>query len=191
MTRVGSSLLLALILLFFPAQRAEACAIREGTAREWVDDADVIVRVRAIEQRGRRLTIEEARSQPAGFSSTTLGTTVRFEVLEVLKGSHTSPLEFDGELTDDAVFDENEPDVPRRGVRKGGRGGNCYALQYRPGQQYLLLLSARHGSLTPYWAAMAATNEHVDGPADPWLTWVRERLRRQQVIPRSTARPEL
>jgi hypothetical protein len=47
--------------------------------------------------------------------------------------------------------------------------GNCYALTYRSGAQYLLLIKAG----TPYWAPLAPTNEQVQGEDDAWVSWVR------------------
>ncbi len=70
--------------------------------------------------------------------------------------------------------------VPYDFIRPGGRHGNCVALEYRQGAEYLLLLkrssnqAALPDTLTPYWAALAPTNEQVFGPADPWVAWVRK-----------------
>jgi hypothetical protein len=36
--------------------------------------------------------------------------------------------------------DRNDRPVPYDFIRPGGRGGNCFALAYRPGAEYLLLL---------------------------------------------------
>ena len=35
------------------------------------------------------------------------------------------------------------------------------------------------GQLTPYWRALAPTNEQVFGPDDPWESWVRRQLEDQ------------
>lgn len=47
------SLLIAVIALSSFSDGAEACGIIEGGTAYWVDNADVIVRVRASEQRDR------------------------------------------------------------------------------------------------------------------------------------------
>ena len=39
------------------------------------------------------------------------------------------------------------------------------------------MLRWQEGRLTPYWAALAATNEQVRGHDDPWLRWVRTAVR--------------
>jgi hypothetical protein len=90
-------------------------------------------------------------------------------------------IEFNGVLED--RDDPNDEPVPYTFVRRGGRHGNCFALGYRLGAQYLLLLKraehpayAQRSELTPYWAPLAATNEQVFGQADRWLRWVEQEL---------------
>ena len=175
-----ASIFVAVVMLGGVPDEA-ACSVREGDARYWIDNAAVIVRAKVLDQRERRLTVVEARAQSLkGSSPTRIGTLVRFEVVETLKGTAPRFLEFDGEITDSKEFDENEPELPRRWVRRGGRGGDCFALQYRAGEEYLLMLQESNGVLSPYWAAMGATNEHVEGPGDPWLRWVRDYLSRKR-----------
>jgi hypothetical protein len=167
-------MLFAVLVVLMRADGADACGVREGDAAYWIDNADAIVRVRVVEQRGRALTEQELRQADA--SMTRIGTTIRFEALEVLKGKPPRFLEFDGELTDLPELDENEPTLPRTWVRRAGRAGNCFALQYRAGEEYLLMLKRYDNLLSLYWAAMGATNEHVVGARDPWLLWVRAYL---------------
>jgi hypothetical protein len=83
--------------------------------------------------------------------------------------------------------DRNDRPVPYDFIRPGGRGGNCFALAYRPGAEYLLLLrrgehssDAQPTDLTPYWASLSPTNEQLlEGSNDPWVVWVSQELRRQ------------
>jgi hypothetical protein len=142
-----------------------------------VRDAEVIARVRA-----EGLSSTPGRAGIMAESSTQ----VRFAILAVLKGRlSSSTIEFNGELTE--RDDRNDRPVPYDFIRPGGRAGNCFALGYRTGAEYLLLL--RHGEhpsdaqsneLTPYWAPLSPTNEQLlEGPSDAWLVWVSQELRRQ------------
>ena len=96
------------------------------------------------------------------------GGEVTFGVLEVLKGSvATKQLVLDGQT--DAYDGANDQPPPYNFVRRGGRHGNCFANDYKLGGKFLLFLSK--GSAT--WSPLAATNEEVSGPADPWVWWVK------------------
>jgi hypothetical protein len=109
-------------------------------------------------------------------------TQVRFVVLNVLKGRlPTRTIEFNGALVE--RDDRNDRPVPYDSVRPGGHAG-CFALDYRSGAEYLLLLArgkhpsyAQPDDLTPYWAPLGPTNEQLFGSSDPWLSWVRQRVR--------------
>ena len=179
MTVPRAAAIAGLITVACSVRVADACTVRSiSEPAELVAEADVVVRVKALEQRGTRLTWDELRTRIEGGKAalTTLGTTVRFEVLEVLKGTAPAALEFDGEITMDRREDDNDSGVPRTFVRRGGRHGNCFALQYRAGEEYLLLLRSQKERLTPYWSALAPVNEHVRGADDRWLRWVRAKL---------------
>jgi len=147
------------------------------SAERLVGDAEVIARVRA-----------EALSTTAGRAGVMAGspTQVRFAILEVLKGRRSSStIEFNGLLVE--RDDRNDRPVPYDFIRPGGRAGNCFALAYRIGAEYLLLLRrgehpsyAQPNALTPYWAPLSPTNEQLfDGASDAWLVWVRQHLRRR------------
>jgi len=83
-----------------------------------------------------------------------------------------SPLLIEGTVTPDDDFTDRPS--PYDFVRPRGRGGSCYATEYREGARFLLLLNrAADGSLTPYWAALAPTNEQLHPGDDPWLAAVR------------------
>ena len=93
-------------------------------------------------------------------------------VVEVVKGEfksktvivHGQTVRYDG---------PNDGTVPYDFVRPGGRHGNCYASDYKAGGQFLLFL--RGGDV--HWSPLAPTNEEVSGPKDPWVVWVRDRLK--------------
>jgi hypothetical protein len=94
-------------------------------------------------------------------------------------------VEFNGELNQ--RDDPNDRPAPYGFVRPGGRHGNCFALGYRSGGEYLLLLrrtehpsSAQPNDLTPYWSPLAPTNEQLfGGTSDPWFAWVARWIRQQ------------
>jgi hypothetical protein len=147
------------------------CSVtRIPSAAELVTEAEAIVLMRA-----EGLATQKGRPGPFAGSDTQ----VRFRVVEILKGTIPAEIiEFNGALTEQD--DRNDGPVPYDFIRPGGRHGNCVALEYRRGADYLLLLkrSLNHGAtpdtLTPYWAALAPTNEQVFGSGDPWLAWVRK-----------------
>jgi hypothetical protein len=146
------------------------------SAERLVSDAEVIARVRA-----EGLSPTPGRSGIMAESPTQ----VRFTILELLKGRlSASTIEFNGSLTD--RDDRNDRAVPYDFIRPGGRGGNCFALAYRAGAEYLLLLRrgehpsyAQASDLTPYWAPLSPTNEQlIDGANDGWFVWVGQQLRK-------------
>lgn len=139
-----------------------------------VRNAEVIVVARA-----------EGLSDVPGRAGSLAGakTQVTFSVLRVLKGELPGgELTFNGVLTD--RNDSNDRPVPYDFVRRGGRSGNCFALNYRQGAEYLLMLrrgdsdaDAQPKTLTPYWSPLAPTNEQVLGANDdPWVAWVTRQL---------------
>ena len=149
------------------------------SAERLVSDAEVIARVRA-----EGLSSTPGRAGAMGGSPTQ----VRFAILELLKGRLSSTtIEFNGSLTD--RDDRNDGRVPYDSIRPGGRHGNCVALEYRIGAEYLLLLRrgdpgdpayAKGNELTPYWAPLSPTNEQLFGGArDAWFAWVSQELRRR------------
>lgn len=157
--------LVVVAMIASSVQSALACWGPQGHPRSWVSDADVIVRARVW-----RLT-----EAPAATSAVrTLETLVRFGVVEVLKGEVQFTVSVTGTLTERS--DMNDLRVPYAMVRPGGRAGACNARNYQRDGEYLLLLKKVDGKLTPYWAALGATNEQVTGADDPWVTWVRQQL---------------
>ncbi len=137
-----------------------------------VGDADIIVRA--------RVDAVVPGGSPGGFGTST-NTRITFVVIDTLKGAPpTGSLQFNGISVNHD--DPNDRPVPYDFVRPGGRGGNCFALEYRFGAEYLLLLKrskadAPEGELTPYWAALSPTNEQLfGGKDDPWYLWVRRHL---------------
>jgi hypothetical protein len=96
-----------------------------------------------------------------------------FVVLEGMKGNTTPEVGVRGFLMHTDDF--NKGSVPYAFVRSNGGKGNCVADGYKNGGEFLLLL--RDG--TPYWEALLPTSEQVRGADDPWVTWVRDEVRRQ------------
>jgi hypothetical protein len=164
-----------LSMMGFPSVLA-ACTGIMGTPVSWLRDSDAVVRVRALEELGNRRQGSPQRLRDFALATgREFDTRIRFQVLEVLKGNGVGgPLEFEGMFTD--RDDRNDGPVPYTFVRKQGRGGNCFAYTYKQGQEYLLILGARNGGLTPYWQTLAATNEQLSNTNDQWLAWVRAQL---------------
>jgi hypothetical protein len=109
---------------------------------------------------------------------------VVFAVDEVLRGEGVGDtLRIPGIILDqDAVTPDPRDPIPHfEFIRR--MSGSCRATTYRMGSQYLLLLRPRaeyDGSLDPYWATLAPTNDEISGPADRWLGWVREEMGRNR-----------
>jgi len=171
MKRVKRSIgLLTVLASWFLARPVLSCQVIGGpeAPASLVGHADVIAWVRAEGCSGK--------AEGPGTTGVATECQVRFRVLEVIKGKEPSAtLGAKGYLTDDD--DPNDVPVPYHFVRPRGRSGNCFAYQYKEGAEYLLMLRWQEGRLTPYWAALAATNEQVRGHDDPWLRWVRTAVR--------------
>lgn len=164
------------LALVFETTPSLACSVIGAlkTPQELVATADLIVRVRM----DGVLQPPATALGPHGFG------TVRFRVLQTLKGTPPADqLLFEGER--DAQGDRNDRPVPYDFVRPGGRHGNCYALNYVQGAEYLLLakhidVEGQPHELSIYWAPLAPTNEQVSGEDDPWVRWVVDELARQR-----------
>ena len=154
-------------LLF--ATSVRPCSItRPVSSLEMVREAAVIVRATAQDYE-----VPPKNSQT--FSTFMPDSQIRFKVLEVIRGKLSADyLLIHGTLVDRDDF--NDHNSPYTFVRPGGRAGNCFALRYRSGAQFLLLLKkkADNAELTPYWYALGPTNEQLHSADDPWLLWVRE-----------------
>jgi hypothetical protein len=157
--------LTALVLVLAVAGPAFPCSFvgphPVPTPEELVRQADVIVRVRA-----------RAADDPGSRTARIL---VRFDVLEVLKGSLPEA------TLSDAGYLENRDDanggaVPYTFIRRGGTHGDCHARNYRAGGEYLFFMRRTASGLTPHWAALKPANEQIFGDNDRWVTWVRQQL---------------
>jgi len=104
---------------------------------------------------------------------------VTFDIVEVVKGAVKKRfITVDGQI--ESYEGRNQVQrlyggPPYNWVRDGGTHGNCHAYDYKMDGQFLLFLKDQ----TPYWAALAATNEEVSGPMDPWVVWVKKHLRKK------------
>lgn len=131
------------------------------TAGQLVDGADVIVRAVALRQFSRPDVQQSLMA---------------FRVVEVLSGSDVpDSLAFMGWA--DERDEYNRGAVPYHEGRPGLLGGSCYAFNYKPEAEYLFILRRGGYGLTPYHSLFSPTNEQVRGPEDPWLLWVRQRIR--------------
>lgn len=144
----------------------QACLARPFTFKD-LFAAEVIVRATAVR-----------RVAPAAPSSDIMAAAysgVEFKVEEVLRGADVpAGIALAGSLVD---FDDlNETPVPYKLVRKGGRGGSCYAHTYKQGAQFLLFLKKTAGGYTSDISPLGPTNEQLRSETDPWLLWVKARL---------------
>jgi hypothetical protein len=171
-------ILVAVLASMLTAAPSSACSLRNPipSATDLLRSSEVIVRAQA-----RRVS---ATPGVTGMMTAADSTQVDFVVLEVLKGVLPSQvITFNGHLEE--RDDPSDRPIPYDFVRLGGRAGNCYALGYRQGAEYLLLLRragrsyAQGDLLTPYWSPLAPANEQLFGAEDPWLLWVREELESQ------------
>jgi len=169
---IVTRLVLAVAIVAVATPAWPCTTIIRPTPEQLVSNASVILRVLAE-------SLSARPGQRDGFRGS--ATQVRFVVIERLKGEFPAQtIEFNGAL--ETRNDPNDHQAPYRFVRPGGRSGNCYAFNYRAGAEYLLLLrrapwSSQPRLLTPYWSAVAPTNEQLrESGADPWLKWVRDTL---------------
>jgi hypothetical protein len=134
--------------------------------------ADAVVRASAVEYVKAPVGDIRELNVPSGVS-------IRFKVNEVVKGQDLpQELVINGYLTD---FDDfNDRPVPYDFVRPGGRHGNCTAYEYKRGAEFLLFLKKSEGNLSPYWDALSPANEQLHSNTDPWISWVKDRLKTLQ-----------
>ncbi len=154
-------------VLFLEASDAHACSVVRVSpldpATEVVQGSAVIVRATVIGDR----TTELGKGK------------IRFSVAEVIRGEPISEVTLYGELVDHDDF--NDRRVPYDSVRPQGRWGTCFAWQYKPGAEYLLMLSYSDSHqliLSPF--PLEPVNEQLHSPNDPWLLWVRKQAKRQR-----------
>jgi hypothetical protein len=166
MKRVLFLAVLSFVMLLLAQVSVQACQSRVPTPEKLVEQADVIVRA----------TADSYDKAPEGFLPRmgVAGTTVKFKVIETLKGELTEPLLIYGYLTDED--DYNELPIPYTFVRRGGRAGNCFADSYKKGADFLLFLKKGKGKLMLYWKALAPVNEQIRPTDDEWLYWVKKQL---------------
>ena len=142
---------------------AYPCMARPSTA-QMVNDADFIVRAAALEYVSRP-------SDPRIWTTGTPDSTIRFQILEIIRGPVISDLILPGYLVDKDDF--NDRPSPYDFVRPNGRSGSCFANSYRSGAQFLLFLKKTEaGTFTVNWSALAPVNEQLHSDSDPWLLWV-------------------
>lgn len=142
---------------------------------EIVKQADAIVRGKAVEY-----SVGPTNSNV--FTTGEPDSTIRFEVLEVIRGSISGQLILPGYLVDRDDFNDHAP--PYKFVRPNGRGGSCFANSYRRGGQFLLLLKKNSSEkFTVNWYALGPVNEQLHSADDPWLLWVREQAKEQHPTP--------
>jgi hypothetical protein len=145
----------------------------EISSTQMVKKADAIVRVSAVEY-------ASAPKDPNMFTNGEPDSTIRFKVLEVIRGRVSTELILPGYLVDQDDF--NEGVSPYTSVRPNGLSGSCFANSYRMGAQFLLLLKKRQPrEYTVNWYWLGPVNEQLHSVDDPWLLWVRDQAKKQIV----------
>ena len=178
MVRIRLSRLLVLASLVIPV-RGSACSVsRVATPMELLSQADLVVRVKAV-------AYQRAPEDPKIWTSGPPDSTVRFQVLETLRGQARPTVLLHAYLVYEDDF--NDQKSPYTFVRPGGRTGSCFANSYREGAEYLLFLKRERNAaaLTVNWSALAPVNEQLHDENDPWLLWVREQAK-QSPAPTTT-----
>jgi hypothetical protein len=150
----------------YPCQR-----VTPVSSVDMVNQADVILRVSAVDY-------AVAPGNPDVLMTGVPDSTIRFKVLEVIRGGTQPELILHGYLTHTDDFNDLAP--PYGSVRPGGRLGSCFANSYRLGGEFLLLLKkGQSGELTVNWYALGPVNEQLHSANDPWLLWVRGQVEKQ------------
>jgi hypothetical protein len=152
---------------------ARAPSTAEMLAAEMVAGADVILRATAIEYTIAPGMVRNGREvRTTGVPDAR----IRFRVESVVKGTYTSvDLVLPGYLSEQD--DWNDQPVPYGMVRRNGRSGSCFANTYRQGAQFLLVLKRTGPEYSVNWYALGPVNEQLRSPEDPWLQWVRDRVK--------------
>ena len=166
MKRVLFLAVLSSVMLLLAQGLVQACSIkRVPPPRELIEKADVIVRATADSY---------DKTPEGGVPTGVYERTVKFKIIETLKGELAEPLLTYGYLTDED--DYNDHPVPYTFIRPDGRAGNCFARTYKKGADFLLFLKKGKDKLTPYWSALAPINEQIRPTDDKWLHWVKKQL---------------
>jgi hypothetical protein len=157
-------IVLLFCLLFSSASTVYGCQARPTSAQTLISNAEVVVRATAIKY--TREPQSNIRNYP---------TEIDFRVEEILKGENVpSSLILNGYLRD--KDDYNDRPAPYNFVRKGGRGGSCFAENYKRGAEFLLFLIEIDGK---YWLQhypLAPINEQLRNKDDEWLIWIKNQL---------------
>lgn len=157
----------ALVAVIVCAVDACPCSIAHPVSNvDMVREADAIVRATAE-------NYVLAPKNPDSWTGFEPDSRIRFKVLEVVRGKMPADhLVLPGVLVDTDDFNDQAP--PYNFVRPDGRRGSCFAVSYRSGGQYLLMLKKIDGVFTVNWYALGPVNEQLHSAEDPWLLWVRK-----------------
>jgi hypothetical protein len=173
--RSGVMIIMAAAVMTTPLYPCDVVTIgrhphKVDLAKTIVRGADVIVRATALEY-----AVPPEVSDYFGVKRTSASGSIRFDVIEVMRGRPLRELILAGELVDRDDFNRSPP--PYQGARPNA-GGSCWAWPYKTGAQYLLMLEKEHtGGLTLERYPLAPVNEQLHSDDDPWLLWVRTRAK--------------
>jgi len=170
MTDHYAKLSLILVLVGVFSTSAYPCSIfRPVSNREMVNGDDAVVRATAVEY-------SVPPGNPKAWTSGVPDSKIHFHVDENIGGSALADFGLPGYLVDKDDF--NDQPSPYEFVRPGGRSGSCFANSYRSNAQFLLFLKkTKDGGFTVNWYPLGPVNEQLHSDDDPWLLWVRERVK--------------
>ena len=165
----------ALFVLFtcFSAASIHACrVVAKISAPVPVAGAPIIVRATAVKY------VREPRAD-LRYLNTPGDAEIEFRVEEVIKGGKVPrTLVLNGYLIDED--DYNDESVPYEFVRPRGRGGSCFAYEYKKGAEFLLFMERRDGKITLHWQPLAPINEQLRPADDEWLAWVKDQVGKRE-----------
>jgi hypothetical protein len=106
------------------------------------------------------MRIRIAPHDPNVFTNGEPDSTIRFKVLEVIRGRMSRELILPGYLVDEGDFNLRQP--PYDVVRPNGLSGRCFANSYRSGGQFLLLLKKKQPvGYTVNWYPLGPVSEMI------------------------------
>ena len=161
---------LAIYLFIFGTGATYACRAPRPSPQKLILEADYIVRGTASKY------VVEPKDNGIRSLNTPSDAEIEFTVEEVVKGKKVpATLILNGYLTNKSDF--NDGPVPYDFVRKNGRGGSCFAYEYRQDAQFLLFLMKQEGKYALHPQALGPVNEELRSGDDEWLRWVRDYLK--------------
>jgi len=178
-----------MLWIFLTAEVAHPCSTSAlYDPKTMVAAADLILRVKAVEYSGPVPTLSArmaARFVPAA--------NIDFLVEEVVKGKYEKPhIILPGYLNEQDEWNRKDQNPPYGSARPSA-DGRCFAITYRKGGLFLLVLKKWEASFGPLagqstdgytlgWYPLGPVNVQLRSEDDPWVQWVREQVRAKSPV---------